>query len=152
LLTGKQTKASWQRKTDMLKAFRQNKRQYAILFLAIILVGIGVAGYGVYSYFDAQNGINDNLFHKTKESGEEIEIPNRPAVTSIAMKYYDSQQEYNDLVDQRGLAVRYLGIGLAVVGAGWLGADFSHSRYIKQYATDDVEPPAPEPTLEDSSV
>jgi hypothetical protein len=142
-------------KRSMFKVFAQNRPLFALLFLALILSGIGVAGYGVYSYFDAENGIDDNLFHQTRESGEQIDIPNRPAMSSIALEYYESQQEYNDLVEQRGMAIRYIGIGLALAGAGWLGADFSHSRYKKQFLADDVqdaEPSAPESASEDMPV
>ena len=128
----------------MFKAFTQNKPIFSLIFLGFLLIGLSVAGYGVYSYFDAQSQIDDNLYYQTRESGEPLEIPNRPTMSSIAQQLFESQQKYQDLRQQEGWAIRYIGIGLALMGAGWLGADLSYNRF-KSKVEDEGPPPEDSP-------
>jgi len=104
-----------------------------IAMILIVFLGIGITVYGAYLYVDAQQGIDNNKFIQAKESGDPL-IPTD--VSRLGSEMYQSQIEYNELLNQRGESPRYAGVGLAIIAVAWIGRDFITNQRKKNAAAD----------------
>ena len=98
-----------------------------LVMILIALLGIGITAYGAYLYIDAEQGIDDNKFINAKEAGEPLPV-NQLEVSRLGSEMFKSQQEYTELLNQRGEAPRYAGVGIAVIAVAWIGRDFISGR------------------------
>jgi uncharacterized membrane protein YidH (DUF202 family) len=104
-----------------------------IIFTAIV-VGIGFLIYGAYTYWDTSRGIN-----KIEEERERVarilqgtETISDPS--AIALSDIERRRRREELVDEQNLAVRFVGIGIALLAAAWLIRDFVFVRFRKRLA------------------
>jgi hypothetical protein len=99
-----------------------------ILF-SLIVIGIGLAGYGGYNYYTSSKRISeiDEEREKIKDLIQGID-PNTTDVSSIALSDIPLRRERNQKIEVQHEARRMAGIGIALMAVGWLGWDFMKSR------------------------
>src|SRR5262245_27129758 len=97
-----------------------NKKFTPFALLGISLVGLAIGLYGVYQYVDAELKLKDNRAGQLIEAGGEVEVNS----TNEAFEHYKTTVERDNLRDQRADALPFIGVGVAIIGVGWLGYEF----------------------------
>ncbi len=100
-----------------------------VLFAAIV-VGILMAGYAALQYVDLSNRLAGNMSAQIRESGGEVKLESK----SQAQGLMASDIERRRLVSQQYNMMVLGGVGLAVLGLGWLGYDLARGRRRKSEA------------------
>jgi hypothetical protein len=107
-----------------------------VLF-AVVIVGILLTLFGLVRIVDTTIKINNNSAQQFHDSGETLDIQN----TEEGRGLMASDLERRELLKIRGEMIMLVGIGLAILGLGWLGYDFRNGRLRKE----------DEPTLAEAS-
>ena len=100
-----------------------------LLFTAIV-VGLLLAAGGAIRYFMLQNELSTNLAAQVHESGGEVAIESKGQAQGLMA----SDIERRRLVAEQFNMMVIGGIGLALLGLGWLGNDLLGSRRRKAAA------------------
>lgn len=112
------------------------KENLNALIFAIILCGIGLAAYSGYQYLDYRSQIADIDEKRDSIAKEAQSIETTTQITPIAGRDIVLRRERIDLVNDQNDAVRRVGIGVALIAAGWLVWDFARSRRAKSNPTE----------------
>lgn len=107
---------------------RQNILQYAnYLLFSFVVIGIGLAAYGGYQYYDNTQKINelDERREAIKDaiagsSTQQLSDPEGLFYSDIARR-----RERNEAAENRNLGIRLAGVGVICIAAAWLGRDFA---------------------------
>lgn len=94
-----------------------------LLFTAIV-VGILLAAGGAIRYVMIQNELSTNMAARIHDEGGEVEIESK----SQAQGLMASDIERRRLVEQQYNMMIVAGLGLALLGLGWLGTDWIRGR------------------------
>ncbi len=105
-----------------------NETNLKAFTLAIILVGIGLALFGLYQYIDASQRLSTNVAQQVHDSGEDISALSNDDARSLMA----SDLERRDLLAQQNRALIMLGAGMALGALGWLCHDFLRSQLEKK--------------------
>lgn len=100
-----------------------------LLFSAII-VGLLLAGYGALRYIDLSQQLAGNMAAQVHESGGEVKLESKGQAQGLMA----SDIERRRLVAEQFNMMVVGGIGLALLGLGWLGNDMLGSRRRKAAA------------------
>ena len=95
----------------------------AILIIGVLLI-VGAAIFFVHTSIRIEN----NIAYQIQSNDEEI----NPETTNEARGLVAADIERRELGQQRNLAIMFGGIGIALLGFGWLVLDFSRSRQKKK--------------------
>lgn len=94
-----------------------------LLFTAILL-GVLMAAGGALRYFMLQNELATNLAARIHEAGEEVAIESKGQAQGLMA----ADIERRRLVAEQFNMMVVAGVGLALLGLGWLGNDILRSR------------------------
>ena len=98
-----------------------------LLFTAIV-IGILMTGYGILRYLDLSNQLAGNRSAQIQASGGEVELQSKAEAQGLMASHIErrrlTSEQYNTMVIG--------GIGLAILGLGWLGNDLMRSRRRKE--------------------
>ena len=100
-----------------------------LLFTAII-GGLLLAGYAALRYVDLANRLSGNMAAQIHESGGEVELESKGQAQGLMA----SDIERRRLVAEQFTMMVVGGVGLALLGLGWLGADILRGRRKKAEA------------------
>ncbi|MBZ0308431.1 MAG: hypothetical protein K8I82_20365 [Anaerolineae bacterium] len=108
-----------------------SKENMRVLFLAVILVGLGLAIHSTYQYVDYRRQIEKideqrDTLRKEAELLASGEVTG--AATPLAGRDIALRRERSDLTANQNAAMRRAGVGLALLAAGWLLLDFVRQR------------------------
>lgn len=98
-----------------------------LLFTAIV-VGVLLAAYGGLRYFDLSNQLAANPAAQIHQEGGEVELESK----SEAHGLMAADIERRRLVAEQQTMMIAGGVGLALLGLGWLGTDLLGSRRRKE--------------------
>jgi len=94
-----------------------------LLFTAII-GGLFLAGYAALRYVDLANRLSGNMAAQIHESGDEVKLESKGQAQGLMA----SDIERRRLVAEQFNMMVVGGVGLALLGLGWLGADVLRGR------------------------
>ena len=94
------------------------------LAFTALLVGIILVGYAGYRVIDINNQLDNNLAQQFRDSEEQAEIQS----TNEGYSLMSADLERRELLRDRNTAYIFGGVGLALIGLGWLGYDLLNSR------------------------
>ncbi len=100
-----------------------------LLFTAII-GGLLLAGYAALRYVDLASRLSGNMAAQIHESGGEVELESKGQAQGLMA----SDIERRRLVAEQFTMMVVGGVGLALLGLGWLGADILRGRRKKAEA------------------
>ncbi|MCY4063249.1 MAG: hypothetical protein OXG53_12825 [Chloroflexi bacterium] len=100
------------------------------LFFTAIVVGILMAAGGAIRYFMLQNQLSSNMAAQIHEQGGEVAIESKGQAQGLMA----SDIERRRLVAEQFNMMILGGVGLALLGLGWLGHDVMGSRRRKPVA------------------
>ena len=98
-----------------------------LLFTAIV-VGILLAAYGGFRYLDLANQLAANPAAQIHQAGGEVELESKSEAHGLMAADIERRRM---LAEQRDM-MQAGGIGLALLGLGWLGSDLLGSRRRKE--------------------
>lgn len=101
----------------------QSEWTQRILF-SLVVVGALLTLFGGFRAVDATLKLQNNEAHQIRQEGGELNVNSAAAGQGIMM----ADIERRDLLQTRGQMVTIAGIGLAIIGLGWLGNDFRRAR------------------------
>ena len=94
------------------------------LLFSAMLAGILLAGFGGLRYLDLSNQLADNPAAQIHERDEAVQVENTDAgyslMTADITRRRQLEEQYNMMIIG--------GLGLALLGLGWLGSDIVRSR------------------------
>lgn len=108
-----------------------NSELFERLFFTVIVLGILASAVGAIRYLDLSNQIANNTAAKIREEGVEVSVEN----TNEGYSLMSSDLELRRLVRERSNMIMVGGIGLALIGAGWILTDITRSRRKKDDKT-----------------
>lgn len=94
------------------------------LFFTMIVIGILASAIGAIRYFDLSNQIANNAAAQIRAEGTEVSVEN----TNEGYSLMTSDLELRRLIRDRSNMIMVGGVGLALIGAGWLLTDLTRSR------------------------
>ncbi|MCY3831447.1 MAG: hypothetical protein OXG85_00440 [Chloroflexi bacterium] len=94
-----------------------------LLFTAIV-VGVLMAAGGAIRYFMLQNELSTNMAAQIHESGGEVKLESKGQAQGLMA----SDIQRRRLVEDQFNMMVVGGIGLALLGLGWLGMDIARGR------------------------
>jgi len=94
-----------------------------LLFTAIV-VGVLLAGYAALRYINLSNQLAGNTAAQVHESGGEVKLESKGQAQGLMA----SDIERRRLVEDRFNMMVVGGLGLALLGLGWLGMDLARGR------------------------
>lgn len=102
------------------------------LMMALVIVGVLLAAFGVQQFVDASVQIEDNPAYQTQQRQETVTLESEAQAQGLMA----AGVAYQRLLAQRNRALMIGGVGLAVGALGWLGYDLIRSRQRRQINTD----------------
>lgn len=108
-------------------AFLTSSWMERVLF-SLVVIGILLTLYGVVRVVDTSIKLNNNIAQQLHDSGEELDIQSTAEGRGIMMADLDRRQ----LIKMRGQMIMLAGIGVAILGLGWLGYDLRNGRLRKE--------------------
>ena len=118
-----------------MNRFLDNELIERLLFSAIV-VGILMAAGGAIRYLMINNELSENLAAQIHEEGGEVAIESK----SQAQGLMASDIERRRLISEQFNMMVVGGVGLALLGLGWLGTDIVRGR--RKRASREKEPSA----------
>jgi len=106
-----------------------------LLFTAIV-VGVLLAAYGGARYLDLSNQLAANPAAQIRQEGGEVALESK----SEAHGLMAADIERRRLVGEQREAMIAGGVGLALLGLGWLGYDILRGRRRKQTSAIEADP------------
>ena len=106
-----------------------------LLFTAIV-VGLLLAAYGGVRYMDILNQLAANPAAQIRQEGGEVALESK----SEAHGLMAADIERRRLINEQREAMIAGGVGLALLGLGWLGYDLLRLRRRKQTSTAETDP------------
>ena len=94
-----------------------------VLFTAIV-IGILLVGYGAFRYIDLANRLSGNLAAQIQDEGGEVKLESKAQAQGLMA----SDIERRRMVAEQFNMMIAGGIGLALLGLGWLGYDIMRGR------------------------
>ena len=101
------------------------------LFAAIV-VGILMAGYAALQYVNLSQRLAGNMSAQIRESGEEVKLESKSQAQGLMASDIERRRLVTEQYDMMVLG----GVGLAVLGLGWLGYDLARGRRRKVAAAE----------------
>ncbi|GEM_PF-956882 len=101
-----------------------NSELFERLFFTMIVVGILAAAFGAVRYIDLSNRIANNEAAQIRAEGGEVTLETKNEARGLM----SADLELRDLIRERSNMMMVGGIGLALLGAGWLLTDITRSR------------------------
>lgn len=98
-----------------------------LLFTTIVIGILAILVSGV-KLFDISSQLNDNMAYQVHKQGSELDLQSE----AEARMLYASDLQRRKLVKERGQMYTVAGIGIALIGIGWLGYDFRNNRRKKE--------------------
>ena len=102
-----------------------------LLFTAIVL-GILLVGYGAFRYLSLSNQLLGNTAAQIHEAGGEVELQSKAQAQGLMAADIERRRLVADQYNMMVLG----GIGLALLGFGWLGNDIMRGRRRKEDLTE----------------
>lgn len=112
-----------------MRGLLENELVERLLFAAIV-IGILMAAYAALQYVVLSNRLAGNMSAQIHESGGEVKLESK----SQAQGLMASDIERRRLVAEQYNMMVFGGVGLAVLGLGWLGYDLARGRRRKSEA------------------
>lgn len=94
-----------------------------ILF-TLVVVGLLLGLYGTVQAINFSIQLSNNIAQQFHDSGEELDIQS----TAEGRGMMTADLERRELIRQRGQMLVFVGVGVVLIGIGWLGYDFRNSR------------------------
>ncbi len=94
-----------------------------LLFTAIV-IGILLVGYGAFRYLELSNQLSGNMAAQIHEDGGEVTVESKAQAQGLMA----SDIQRRRLVAEQFNMMVIGGIGLALLGLGWLGYDILRGR------------------------
>ncbi len=94
------------------------------LLFSAMLVGVLLAAFAVLRYVELSNRLADNPAAQIRASGEAVQVDNADAGYSLMSADIERRRQ----VDEQYNMMIIGGLGLALLGLGWLGSDIARSR------------------------
>jgi hypothetical protein len=113
------------------------------LAFTALIVGIILAGYAAYRVVTINNKLDKNIAEQVRRSGG---LTESQVTTSEGFGLMSADLERRELRQDRNAAYVFGGVGLALIGVGWLGYDVLNSR--KRRAVAQAQAPASSEALE----
>ncbi len=107
------------------------------LFLTLIIVGILLLVFGVVRYFTLSHQMEQNRAFQIQSQNELVD----PQSVSEAQGLIASGEELRQIESARTQSVIFVGVGLVLLGIGWLGRDWVQTRRRKAVKTAAKAPP-----------
>lgn len=107
------------------------------LFLTLIIIGILLLAFGVVRYFTLSYQMGQNLAFQIQSQDQSVD----PQSMAEAQGLMASNEELRQINASRSQSVIFAGVGLALLGLGWLGRDWVQSRRRKAAKTSVQAPP-----------
>lgn len=101
------------------------------LFFTTIVIGILMAGIGFLRFVDLSSQISNNEAAQIHASGEEVAPQSNAEVRGLVA----SDMELRRLISERFNMMVVGGIGLALIGVGWIVTDIIRGRRKKRNET-----------------
>lgn len=98
-----------------------------ILF-TIVAIALLLTLYGIVRIVDTSIKLNNNIAQQQHNSGQELDIQSTAEGRGMMM----ADLERRELIQVRGQMIMFTGMGLALLGLGWLGYDFRNARLKKE--------------------
>ncbi len=98
------------------------------LFFTAIIVGILLAVYGGWRYVDLSNQLAANPAAQIHQAGGEVELESKSEAHGLMAADIERRRL---VTEQRNMMIAG-GVGLALLGLGWLGYDILRGRRRKQ--------------------
>lgn len=121
------THAGWKK---TMKRVLQSELTRSIL-LALILIGVALAGFGVFQYIRLTQAINDNVAYQINAQGQQID----PQSIAEGQALMAASMSLRELDAERDQALILGGAGLVLIAVGWLGRELTGGKH--------PAPPAP---------
>ena len=106
-----------------MRGFFDGELAERLLFAAIV-IGILLAGYAALRYLDLSNRLSGNMAAQIHESSSEVALESK----SQAQGLMAADIERRRIVSEQYNMMVLGGIGLALLGLGWLGYDIIRGR------------------------
>ncbi|MGB1285680.1 MAG: hypothetical protein ACPG7F_04020 [Aggregatilineales bacterium] len=104
------------------------------LLFTVVVIGILLMLFGIFQTVNITLQLNDNPAQQIQDAGGEVEI----GTVNEGRSLMSADLERRELTAQRGQTVFAGGIGLVLLGFGWMGMDLMNSR--KRRKNDDNDP------------
>lgn len=92
--------------------------------MALVMIGVVLLLVGLAYFIDTTQRLNSNAAYQIQTSGQQI----NPQSEAEAQGLIISDIQKRDLLQRRSLAVAFIGGGLVLLTAGWLGRDILTGR------------------------
>ena len=93
-------------------------------FFAVILIGALAVVFGAYQFFNSTYGMGQNLAFQMQARDSEIPIESQ----AQAQQLFAADMSLRELQSAQSGGVIIFGVGIALIGAGWLGRDWAKGR------------------------
>jgi hypothetical protein len=93
--------------------------------MALVMIGAVLLLVGLAYFIDTTQRLNSNTAYQLQTSGQEI----NPQTEAEAQGLIVSDIQKRDLLQRRSLSVAFIGGGLVLLTAGWLGRDILTGRH-----------------------
>lgn len=94
------------------------------LLFSAMLVGVLLAAFSALRYVELSNQLAENPAAQIRESGEAVQVDDAEAGYSLMSADIERRRQ----VDEQYNMMIIGGLGLALLGLGWLGSDIARSR------------------------
>lgn len=108
---------------------------FRTLFLVLLILGVVLLGFAVVRYLTLSYSIGQNIAYQIHSQGGQAD----PQTINEAQGLMAADLDLREMLHQQNLALIIGGVGLILLGAGWLGRDLVMSRWRRLSA---AAPPA----------
>lgn len=114
---------------EFMRGLLENELVERLLFAAIV-IGILMAAYAALQYVVLSNRLSGNMSAQIRESGGEVKLESKSQAQGLMASDIERRRLVSDQYNMMVLG----GVGLAVLGLGWLGYDLARGRRRKSEA------------------
>ena len=112
-----------------MRGLLENELVERLLFAAIV-IGILMAAYAALQYVVLSNRLSGNMSAQIRDSGGEVKLESKSQAQGLMASDIERRRLVSDQYNMMVLG----GVGLAVLGLGWLGYDLARGRRRKSEA------------------